>query len=399
MSNRSPYIDNVVLTKKHSGRRTHKVQAFVIHHMAAKWTGKRCAEYFRDTPSRQASANYCIGYDGDVALNVEEGNRAWTSSSAWADNRAITYELGNSKTGHPWEVSDKTLNKLIIMLAEQHKRYGLKKASYTGDTSGTLWRHDWFASTNCPGPYLGGKLPYIANEVNKILSGKESAPKPSKPSTSKPASNNAKLVKNEDAYFLATTNIKVRNAPSTKATHTGTLKKGDSIHYYKVYEGNGYRWLQYVGNSGNKLYLPYRESGSGKEQWGTFHSSRPKGTTTAPATKKIAEDGWFGPDTATLAQQVYGMKHVDGVISGQPNNASTRNIPAAHFGTSGSNLIREMAKEFGVPAKYRDGKITNPSMLIGAMQKYYGTPVDKKVSGPSMVIKEWQKALNKGKRK
>lgn len=38
-------------------------------------------------------------------------------------------------------------------------------------------------------------------------------------------------------------------------------------------------------------------------------------------------------------------------------------------------------------------------MLIEAMQKYYGTPVDKKVSGPSMVIKEWQKALNKGKRK
>ena len=170
---RSPYIDNVVLTNKHSGKRTHKVQAFVIHHMAAKWTGKRCAEYFRDTPSRQASANYCIGYDGDVALNVEEGNRAWTSSSNWADQRALTYELSNSKTGHPWEVSDKTINKLIVMLAEQHKRYGLKKASYTGDTNGTLWRHDWFASTNCPGPYLGGKLSYIADEVNKILSGEE----------------------------------------------------------------------------------------------------------------------------------------------------------------------------------------------------------------------------------
>ena len=298
---RSPYIDNVVLTKKHSGKRTHKVQAFVIHHMAAKWTGKRCAEYFRDTPSRQASANYCIGYDGDVALNVEETNRAWTSSSAWADNRAITYELGNSKTGHPWEVSDKTINKLIVMLAEQHKRYGIKKASYTGDTSGTLWRHDWFASTNCPGPYLGGKLSYIANEVNKILSGKESAPTPSKPTTSKSASNNAKLVKNEDAYFLATTNIKVRNAPSTKATHTGTLKKGDSIHYYKVYEGNGYRWLQYVGNSGNKLYLPYRESGSGKEQWGTFHSSRP-GSKSAPKKKTVAQ----------MAKEVNAGKHGTG---------------------------------------------------------------------------------------
>ena len=166
---RSPYIDNVVLTSKHSGKRTEKVQAFVIHHMAAKWTGKRCAEYFRDTPSRQASANYCIGYDGDVALNVEEENRAWTSSSNWADQRAITYELANSKTGEPWEVSDATIRKAIVMLAEQHKRYGLKKATYTGDTSGTLWRHDWFAKTNCPGTYLGGKFAYIAQEINKIL--------------------------------------------------------------------------------------------------------------------------------------------------------------------------------------------------------------------------------------
>lgn len=180
---RSPYIDHVVLTNKHSGKRTHKVQAFVIHHMAAKWTGKRCAEYFRDVPSRQASANYCIGYNGDVALNVEEGNRAWTSSSNWADQRALTYELANSKTGHPWEVSDATLRKAIVMLAEQHKRYGLKRASYTGDTSGTLWRHDWFAETNCPGPYLGGKLSYMADEINKILRGED---KPVKPASPKP---------------------------------------------------------------------------------------------------------------------------------------------------------------------------------------------------------------------
>lgn len=188
---KSAYTDYTILTNKNSGKRTHKVQAFVIHHMAAVWTGKRCAEYFRDTPSRQASANYCIGYDGDVAQNVEEEKRAWTSSSNWADQRALTYELSNSKTGHPWEVSDKTINKLILMLAEAHKKYGIKKCTYTGDTSGTLWRHDWFANTNCPGPYLGGKLSYIAKEVNKILDGgKVETPKPSKPSTSKKSNSN-----------------------------------------------------------------------------------------------------------------------------------------------------------------------------------------------------------------
>lgn len=341
MSNRSPYIDNVVLISKHSGRRTHKIQAFVIHHMAAKWTGKRCAEYFRDTPSKQASANYCIGYDGDVALNVEEGNRAWTSSSNWADQRALTYELGNSKTGHPWEVSDKTLNKLIVMLAEQHKRYGIKKASYTGDTSGTLWRHDWFASTNCPGPYLGGKLPYIAQEVNKILNGNESTPTPSKPAPAPQPSNSvagAKLVKNENAFFLATENIKVRNAPSVTAKHTGTLPKGSSINYFKVYEGNGYRWLQYTGNSGNTLYVPYRESGAGKTQWGTFHSTRPSGGSAAKsAPSKTAKVG----DTVT-AKALYGTAQ-------SPKNVRSSNIKGyvADINNSRRNPIRLRNKKGG----------------------------------------------------
>ncbi|WP_277631310.1 LysM peptidoglycan-binding domain-containing protein [Atopococcus tabaci] len=102
-----------------------------------------------------------------------------------------------------------------------------------------------------------------------------------KPVAAKPALSGttvagAKLVKNENAYFLVTVDegIKVRNAPSTSAKHTGTLPKGASINYHAVYEGNGYRWLRYVGNSGNTLYVPYRPIND-KKAWGTFHSSRP----------------------------------------------------------------------------------------------------------------------------
>ncbi len=137
----------------------------------------------------------------------------------------------------------------------------------------------------------------------------------------------------------------------------------------------------------------------------TQQSSKPKPSKPSkpaqnkPQSNDIAEDGWFGPATARKAQQVYGLKIVDGIVSGQPKNSSTRNIPSARYGSTGSNLIKAMAKEFGVPVRFRDGKITVPSMLIEAMQKHYGTPVDKKLSGPSMVIKEWQKALNKGNRK
>ncbi len=321
---RSPYIDSVVLTPKHSGKRTEKVQAFVIHHMTAKWTGKRCAEYFRDTPSRQASANYCIGYDGDVALNVEEENRAWTSSSNWADQRAITYELANSTIGGQWEVSDKTLRKAIVMLAEQHKRYGLKKATYTGDTSGTLWRHDWFVNTNCPGPYLGSKLPYMADEINKILNQNKpivAGAKVEKPKTDKEladevikgihgtgAERKVKLGSRYDAVqklvdemfkpkpvakpkpivvapnktvtdsyketgtFYPNDTIIVRSAPSTSATFVARYYKGEHVKYHTVHLKNGYVWLQYTRGNGQQAYIPCRTYSNGKygTLWGTI---------------------------------------------------------------------------------------------------------------------------------
>ena len=368
---------------------TNPCDYIVVHQTANTSKGANAEMHGRlqaNGNSRQASWHYQVD-DKEAVQSFKDTAQCWHAGNANYNKKSIGVEICVNSDGN----YKKAVANAIELVKHLMTKHNIPAKN--------VIRHHDASGKHCPREIMNGKEGITWNNFKAQLSGKgdvePSTPTPSKPSTSKPASNNAKLIKNEDAYFLATTNIKVRNAPSTKATHTGTLKKGDSIHYYKVYEGNGYRWLQYVGNSGNKLYLPYRESGSGKEQWGTFHSSRPKGTTT----KKIAEDGWFGKDTAKLAQQVYKMKYVDGVISGQPNNASTRNIPAAKFGSSGSNLIREMQKEFGIPAKYRDGKITNPSMLIGAMQKYYGTPVDKKVSGPSMVIKEWQKALNKGKRK
>jgi len=43
--------------------------------MAARWSGRQCADYFAGT-TRQASSNYCIGVDGDVAMSVDEDDRA-----------------------------------------------------------------------------------------------------------------------------------------------------------------------------------------------------------------------------------------------------------------------------------------------------------------------------------
>lgn len=120
-------------------------------------------------PTRNASSNYGIGTDGRVGMYVEEKDRAWTSSSADNDHQAVTIEVANNGGAPNWPVSDTALAKLIDLCVDICKRNGIKSLNYTGDAKGNLTRHNMFAATACPGPYLQSKFPYIAAEVNKRL--------------------------------------------------------------------------------------------------------------------------------------------------------------------------------------------------------------------------------------
>ena len=168
----STLVDHRRLSPNHSGQRTHQIDRITIHHMGGNLSVESCGEVFAPV-SRQASSNYGVGSDGRVGLYVEEKNRSWCSSSAENDNRAVTIEVANDGGAEThWHVSDKALQKTIDLCADICKRNGIAKLNYTGDTSGNLTMHRWFANTDCPGPYLGSKFPYIAEQVNKQLTGK-----------------------------------------------------------------------------------------------------------------------------------------------------------------------------------------------------------------------------------
>ena len=113
-----------------------------------------------------------------------------------------------------------------------------------------------------------------------------------------------------------------------------------------------------------------------------------------PQTTKLAVDGYWGHATTRALQRYFGTT-VDGVISGQPDNKSVRNIPSARVGKGGSQLIAAMQKRFS--SGKADGIISADSLLIRALQQRYGTTVDGKVSKPSLLVMELQKHLNKGK--
>lgn len=170
MSN-SPLVSYVKLSPNHSGRRNHKIDTITIHHMAGNLSVETCGNVFASR-SRQASSNYGVDSKGRVGMYVEEHNRSWCSSSALNDNRAITIEVANDEIGGNWHVSDVALQKTIELCVDICRRNGIDRLNYTGDTRGNLTKHCWFANTNCPGPYLGSKFAYIADEVNKQLQGK-----------------------------------------------------------------------------------------------------------------------------------------------------------------------------------------------------------------------------------
>jgi len=173
----SSLVDFTLISPNSTNPRKDKIKKITIHHMAGNLSVEQCGKVFA-SKSRQASSNYGISSDGRVGLYVEEKNRAWTSSNRANDNMAVTIEVANDMVGGNWHVSDKALAKTIELCADICKRNGIEKLIFTGDASGNLTMHKYFAATGCPGPYLESKFPYIAEEVNKRLAsaGKISEP-------------------------------------------------------------------------------------------------------------------------------------------------------------------------------------------------------------------------------
>jgi hypothetical protein len=150
----------------HYNIRNHKIDKITIHHMAGNLTLAACCS---SVQSRGGSTNYMIDSNGKIGVMIDEQYRAWTSNSPENDHRAVTIEVANDGGEPNWHVSDKALAAVIKLCVDICKRNGIKKLNYTGNTSGNLTMHKMFYATACPGPYLGGKFPYIASEVNKQL--------------------------------------------------------------------------------------------------------------------------------------------------------------------------------------------------------------------------------------
>lgn len=171
MSN-SPYVEYVCLSPFCTSPRRSKIDTITIHHMAGNLSVETCGSIFV-RPNRNASSNYGIDSEGRVGMYVEEKDCSWCSSNRDNDHRAITIEVANDEIGGEWHVGEVAMARLIDLCVDICKRNGIERLNFTGDTTGNLTMHKWFSDTQCPGPYLSSKFPYIADEVNKRLAEEE----------------------------------------------------------------------------------------------------------------------------------------------------------------------------------------------------------------------------------
>lgn len=155
--------------------RAYEITRITPHHTAFVGTAEQIAACFSST-SRQASCNYAIGNDGDIICVVEEQNGAWTSSSWDNDNRAVTVEI--SDADYDWNISPEAIEAYIQLCVDLIQRYPGLGGEYrwTGDLSGNVTAHRWFAATTCPGDPLYNMQSEIAAEVNRRLKGRGALP-------------------------------------------------------------------------------------------------------------------------------------------------------------------------------------------------------------------------------
>jgi len=169
-----PVLRRIHATKRNAPRNM-PITKVTIHHAAGVINNANLLAWGHD-PRCGASWNYGVGNDGGSHQMIWESDRAWTSSSAWNDNQAITIEVGNSGVGPNWTIGapawDTTVRLVVDIIRRNpgiRRRDGRPGLYFDNTRNASLTFHDMFTATTCPGPWFRQRAVQFCNEVNRLL--------------------------------------------------------------------------------------------------------------------------------------------------------------------------------------------------------------------------------------
>ncbi len=388
MSN-SSLVNYVKISPNRTSPRRNKITTITIHHMAGNLSVETCGNVFAPR-SRQASSNYGIDSNGRVGMYVEEKDRSWCSSSSSNDHQAVTIEVADDVIGNVWHSSDKAMKKLIELCADICRRNGIRQLNYTGNTSGNLTMHKWFANTDCPGKYLEGKFPWIASEVNKLLNGGTYTPPSSQGDYNYNPESKGYLCKGDTgASVKSMQQMLIAIGISCGSCGSDGSFGNDTFTAVKTFQKqNGLVVDGFYGQKTKSALIS------------KYDCIANNSNISVQANKsKISVDGYWGKNTTLKLQKIFNTTQ-DGIISNQWLCYKDKN-PGLDSGWdwyknpngNGSQLIKAMQKWSGMTISECDGEIGNDTII--ALQRKLGTTVDGFVSAPSNMVKALQTWANK----
>ena len=157
--------------------RNQPITKITWHHAAGVMSSQNLLNWGHD-PRCTGSWQYGVGNDGIIHQLINEADRAWTSSSPWNDNRAVTIEVANSTGAPNWEIGQRAWDAAIELTVDIIRRNpGITRGDgrpglwFDGTQNGSLTFHDMFTNTACPGPFIRNRAQQICDEVNAKLDG------------------------------------------------------------------------------------------------------------------------------------------------------------------------------------------------------------------------------------
>lgn len=170
MSN-SSLVTYTKISPNRTNGRNHEIDTISIHCVVGQASVETLGNIFA-APSKQASSNYGIGFNGRIGMYVEEKDRSWCSSNKANDNRAVTIECASDST-YPYAINNSVWKSLIELCADICIRNNIKELKWKADKSligqvdkQNITVHRWFANKSCPGDYIYERLGTIAEQVN-----------------------------------------------------------------------------------------------------------------------------------------------------------------------------------------------------------------------------------------
>ena len=377
IDNISSLVSYTKISPNKNSPRNHAIDRITPHCVVGQLSAESICGCFT-SPSRQASCNYGIGYDGRISLCVEEKDRSWCSSSSANDHRAVTIECASDKT-HPYAMTNAVYASLINLCVDICKRNGKKKLLWFGDKNKTLAYspksdemvltvHRWFANKSCPGDWLYSRMGDLAAKVTARLGGSTAEEKPASTTTlyrvrktwadsasqkgafSSLANAKACADKNPGYKVFDGSGNAVYPAESKPAFSPYRVKVTASVLNIRKGAGTNYALAGTIRNGG--IYTIVQEStGQGATKWGKLKSgagwisldyATKTGTSSSTASKAVT----VGSTVTIQAGAVYGGlatsrgAKVPDYVSGKNRRYTVKQI-ATHKGVQEA-LLKEI---------------------------------------------------------